>query len=107
VEPFDRFLQAFTLDEAHDVKRTTIRVGPQPVDWHHARVLQTACDFGFEHEASAVVGHVGVRLDLLDGHFALELAVMGHENFTESAFGMRTQNAEPSARRGWRAQENR
>ena len=46
-------------------------------------------DFRFEHESGAAVRVVGVlRLDLFEGHLAMELLVFGDKDFSEAPLGM-------------------
>ena len=60
--------------------------------------LRAAGDFGLEHEPRPAVLVGGVALlDFLEGYFAMELAVLGHRDFAETAARMRPQNAKSQA----------
>ena len=58
-------------------------------------MLEAACDLGFEQEAIAAVGIVGiVELNFLQGNVAVQFVVARDVNLPQAAGGVRAENAE-------------
>jgi hypothetical protein len=67
-------------------------------------VFESAGDLGLEEEPLAADRVVGMMVeDLLEGHFAMQLAVERHEDGPQTAAGMWPKHAEPLAVAGGRA----
>ena len=73
MEPADGLSQAVALDERHGVKGPAVRVPTQLVDWHDARMFQTAGDLGFQYEVATGGGVVSeLRSNFLQGHLTAQ-----------------------------------
>src|SRR5262249_61163831 len=93
VEAVDGLLEAITLDETHDVEGPAVGVVAQAVDRHDAGMLQLAGDLGLQEEPRPALRLIGVpRLDLLEGHLAVEFLIAGHEYLAQAAPGVRPQD---------------
>jgi hypothetical protein len=100
VEALDGVVEGVALDEAHGVVGPAVGVRPQAVNRDDAGVLQAAGDLGLQQETRPAARVVGVRgLDLLEGHLAVQLLVVGHEDLPQAAPGVRPQHAEAGSRR--------
>ena len=98
VKAANGLLQAVAFDEAHRIERPAVGVDAHAVDGHDAWVLQAARDLGFEQEARAVISQIGVLcLDLLEGDLAVQLLVVGDEDFAQPAAGVRPQDAKTAS----------
>ena len=98
VKMVDRFLERVAADEPHGIVGAAVGVGAQAVDRHDARMFEPAGDLGLLKEplpADRVIS-VGVE-DLLERNLAVQLAVDRHENSSEPALGVRTQDAKSAA----------
>jgi hypothetical protein len=110
VEAPDRGVEGFALDEAHGVAGPAVLVADQAVGGDDSRVFQPGGDGGLAQEAAADAGVCGVAfLDALEGHLALELLVVGHQDLAQPAPGVKAQRPVahppcpavfPGARRG-------
>src|SRR5262249_46067094 len=99
VEPADRILEAIPPDEPHRVERPAIGRVSQAVDRDDPGMLQAPGHLGLELESGAVLWVVGISvLDLLEGHVAIQLRIERAEGLPQSTFGVRPEEAEPSAR---------
>ena len=97
----NRLFQTIAADKSHGIVGAAIDILAQAIDRDDARMFQPAGDLGLQHETGAAFGIVGMLgLDLLQRHFPLEFLVAGHGDFSQAAFGMGAENAEPRARRG-------
>ena len=104
VEAVDRDLQAVAADEPHGVIGPAVGVRAQSIDWHDARMLETAGDLGFEQEPLTAGRVVGVIVqDLLERDLAVQLAVQCDEDGAEAAAGVRPQDAEAMSIGGGRS----
>src|SRR5262249_23301280 len=97
--PVDGLLEAVALDETHGVERPAVGITAQAVNRHDAGVLQAAGDLPLADETAAAFGIVGVAfLNLFERHLAVQLAVLGHEDFTQAAPVMETEGTKPGHR---------
>ena len=104
MESLDGLLERITLDEPHGVVRTPVGISAQSIHGHDARVLQAAGNLGLGDEPMPADGVVGVLLeDLLQCHFAVQLAIERHEDGPQTAPRMRPQDSKPLAIAGGRA----
>jgi hypothetical protein len=98
VEMLDGFLERVTTDEPHRIEGPAVGVGPQTVDRDDPRMLQAAGDLGLEEEPLAADGVGGVPVqDLFQRDLAMQLLIQRHEDRTQAALGVRSQDAEPLA----------
>ena len=98
MEPRDGLLEVVPLDEPHGVERPAVGVGAQAVDRDDAGVLQPPGDLGLLQEAGPAVRVVGVSVaDLLEGHLAVQLLVVGDVDGAQAAGSVQPQDAEPHA----------
>ena len=98
VERIDRVFETVAVDEPHRVERPAVGICSQAVDRHDARMLELPGHFRFENESRAAARVVGVsRLNLLEGHLAMEFLVFGDEHFAEAALGMFANHAKSQA----------
>src|SRR5262249_28564689 len=96
VESSNRLLETIAADETHRVIGPAVGVGPQPVNGDDTRMLEPGGDLGLHQEPGAIGLVVGVAVeDLLEGDFAVELAVERHEYRPEAPLRMRPQHPEP------------
>ena len=66
-------------------------------------MLEAAGNFCFTHEACQHLWMMGdARLNLLDGHLAMELQIFGNEDLPQAPLGVRTERAEPGCRQAGR-----
>src|SRR5262245_49028514 len=95
MEAGDGFFEAVAANEAHGIKRAAVGILAEAIHGDDAGMLESAGDLGFEDEAGAAFGVVGaIEFDFLERDLAVQLLVLGHEDLTEAAFGMRSENAE-------------
>src|SRR5258708_5859347 len=95
METGDCIAEAAPLDQSHRVKGATLDVVPETVDRHHARMLQVARDFGFQHETSAAVRVVReLRSNFLERNLAVQFSVESDGNPANASLGMRPQYTE-------------
>ena len=84
VEGVDGMLERHASNEAHGIARGTRGVGPQRVDRHDTRVLESPGDFGLLAEATQALGVAHTAgLDELEHHVAVQLDVARQENFAQ------------------------
>ncbi len=92
----DRLLEAVPSDEPHGIIRPAVGVVPEAVDGDDPGMLQTSRHLGFEQEAGAAPGVVGVMLlDLLQRDLAPEFLVEGEVDLADRAPGMRADDSIP------------
>src|SRR5262245_8031807 len=100
MELFNDLLERLAADESHRIVGPPVGIRPQAIDWHNARMFESAGDLRFPDEPLAAHRIVGdVRLDLLERHFAGQFAILCDEDLAESPAGMWPENAKPLARR--------
>ena len=93
VEALEGVEEAVALDEAHGVVGPTVGGVAQPVDGHHARVLQPSGHLRLKEEAGPTVRVIGVfGLDLFEGNLALQFLVQGDENLAKPSPGVGPQH---------------
>ena len=72
----NRNVQIHAMDKPHGIIRPPIGKLPEAVHRHHARVLQSACDFRLAYEPSAILAVIGMRREnFLERDFAVQLFV--------------------------------
>src|SRR5216683_2293325 len=99
MERVDGVIEAFAPDETHGVERPAIGVLPQAVDRHNSWMFEPAGDLCLLKEPRPALRLVGVTvLDFLQGHIAVELFVVSHEDGPQPSFGMRSEDTEAEAR---------
>ncbi len=90
--------QAVTFDEPHRVIGPAVGVGAESIHRDDPRVFEPAGDLGFEQEAGAADGVVGVLVeDLLERHLAVQFLIEGDVDGAQSAAGVGPKDAEPLA----------
>ena len=65
----------------------------QAIDGHHAGMIEPAGDFRLELETPGTLGIVGLRRRFVQGHFAAQFFVAGHEDLAQTAASMQFQGA--------------
>jgi hypothetical protein len=96
----DGFLQTLATDEAHRIKRPSVRVMAEPIHRDNPRMLQTARDLRLKQEARARLHLAGITfLDLLERHFTMQLLIERHRNDAKTTLCMRPHDAKTTARR--------
>ena len=99
MQPGDCFRQSVAADEAHGIKRPAIGKLPQTVHRHDGGMLQAAGHFRLQQEALPATLISGKFFeDFFQGHFAVQLAVIGDGNLSQSAPGMGPENTEALGR---------
>src|SRR5262249_32111122 len=95
METLNRLMHAIAADEPHGIERPAVEIVTQAVDRHDARMFQSACNLGFQHEPYPAVGVVRVaKLDLLESHLSVQLLVLSDEDLPQATAGMWPQDAE-------------
>ncbi len=92
-------LQAVAAYEPHHIKRSAVVELPQAVDGNDRGMFQATGDFCL-HEKSVSTGRFlcVFCLDLLESNFPVQFRVHGDRHLSQSATGMRPQNAKASTR---------
>src|SRR5262249_6382284 len=98
MELIDGLLETLAADEPHRVIGPAVAMGPQAVDRHNPRVLESAGNLSLQQEPLAAGGVVGVVVeDLLQRHLAMQILVGGDEDGPRPAGGVGPEDAEPLA----------
>ena len=105
VEALHSLLQALAADEPHGVERPAVIVGPQTVNGHDPGMLEPPGNLGFDQEAGPAGRVIGMlRLDLLEGDLAVELAIQSHKHHPDATSCVVPQQVEAAPLRGCLAQ---
>jgi hypothetical protein len=90
MKPSNRCRQDFALDEPHSVKWQAVLIRSQPINWDDSRVLQVAGNLGLGDKPLAANPVSCVfRLNFFERDSAMQLAVLGKEDFAEPSLGVR------------------